>query len=102
MGTPTPGVKNGVPKGNFLKFQSFAFSPNSSGLAASDDDTSPNAAPHAQVAFLNAVADDEGKPEEQHLTMQDRLQSKRAATREESIMFNRVYAIEEGRNVPAK
>ncbi len=67
-------------KQNMLAFQSFAFAPSEGNE-------------NAQVAFLNAVAGDS----DTHLRMQDSLQTKKAATREEQVMFNRVYAIEEGK-----
>lgn len=71
--------KSPAEKQNMLAFQSFAFAPS-------------EGSENAQVAFLNAVAGDS----DTHLRMQDSLIGRKTATREEQVMFNRVYAIEEG------
>lgn len=66
-------------KTNLLSFQSFAFAPNASNQ------------PGAQVAFLNSVAGDE----DTRVRMSDK-KSKTSATREEQVLFNRVYSIDAG------
>lgn len=70
---------------DLVSFQSFAFAPS--------DSIGDSARTDAQVAFLNTISGDA----ETRLRMSDAPDGDRKqATREEQVMFNHVYAIEEG------
>lgn len=63
-----------------IAFQSFAFGPKSSSEK------------YAQVAFLNTIPGDKSEM----MKMQDKKIGRTTGLREEDVMFNRVYAIDEG------